>query len=252
MLSAEDLALYQEDGFLLVEEAVTDAEIDRFLRLGGDSLPTGHAQSTLQRHRTDPAWAAFAGHPRLVGWVGQVLGGRPRVLQTMYIPKPPAGPRTPKNGVLLHRDQLYLRADPPRVTACWIAMSDADAGNGSLRVVPGSHRWPSDAGVDRHSDQGLDVELRAPDGRQWTERQPAVRLEELAASLAVPLAVPRGGVVLFDGLLVHGSETNRSTTRERLAFATHYVHEDAWVNRADLQNTVAAEDLIAQVEGISY
>lgn len=249
MLSPNDVSSYREHGFIVLEEVVSGAEIDEFLNHPKAPLPTGHTQPTLQRHRTDPLWAYMSGHPRLVPWIGELLGGAPRVLQTMYLPKPPAAPGTPRNGVDLHRDQLYIRAEPPRVMVCWIAMSDTDAENGGLQVVPGSHRWSLPAVTADGappSQYRIEQRLRGPDGREWTEEVPRYAFDQLAGEGVTTLAVPQGGAVLFDGLLVHGSGTNRSPTRERLAFTTHYVRADAWVYRLDLQDTVAPGELVEQ------
>lgn len=249
MLSPNDTAHYEEQGFVVLEGAVSDAEIDEFLNRPAAPLPTGHTQPTLQRHKTDPRWAYMSGHPRLVPVIRELLGGAPRVLQTMYLPKPPAGPGVSRNGVDLHRDQAYIRAEPPKVMVCWIAMSDTDEGNGGLRVVPGSQRWSLSSFEARDalpSQYRIEQRLRGPDGREWTEEVPRYSFDRLAPEQVVTLAVPRGGAVLFDGLLVHGSGTNLSPTRERLAFTTHYVCEDAWVYRVDLQDTVAPGDLVDQ------
>lgn len=242
-LTPAEIATFRERGFVVLDGMVTDAEIDAFLGAGGDPLPTGHAQPTLQRHKRDPSWAFLAGHPRLVPRVRELLGGAPRVLQTMYIPKPPAGPGEAKNGVALHRDQLYIRAEPPKVAVCWIAINDTDPGNGGLRVVPGSHRWPLSA-LASGNGSGLEIELSDPAGKRWVEQVPSFRFDRLPEEEVETLTVPRGGAVIFDGKLIHGSATNPSTTRERLAFATHYVREDAWVYRAELQDTAVPGELV--------
>jgi phytanoyl-CoA hydroxylase len=249
LLSRNDVSRYREQGFIVLPEAVPGAEIDEFLNRPASPLPSGHTQPTLQRHKTDPRWAYMAGHPRLVPLIHELLGGAPRVLQTMYLPKPRAGPGVPRNGVDLHRDQLYIRADPPRVMVCWIAMSDTDADNGGLQVVPGSHLWslasfPTDDSLPTH--YRIDQLLRGPDGREWNEEVPRYRFDQLVAGQVETLAVPKGGAVLFDGLLIHGSGSNRSPDRERLAFTTHYAREDAWVYRVDLQDTVAPGELVEE------
>ena len=39
-------------------------------------------------------------------------------------------------------------------------------------------------------------------------------------------------------MTAHGSYANESQDSERLAFATHYVREDTWIYRRDIQETV--------------
>jgi ectoine hydroxylase-related dioxygenase (phytanoyl-CoA dioxygenase family) len=54
------------------------------------------------------------------------------------------------------------------------------------------------------------------------------------------LTVPNGGGVFFSSLTVHGSYANETEDQPRQAFATHYVRDDTWVFRQDLQGMVAA------------
>ena len=65
-------------------------------------------------------------------------------------------------------------------------------------------------------------------------------VDGLDPSEIVFLAVPRGGGVFFTSMTVHGSFANRSSDRKRFAFATHYVKEQTWVYRRDIQETVPA------------
>ena len=66
----------------------------------------------------------------------QLLGGDPRIVQTMYLPKK-GGEEAP--GIALHQDSHYLLTEPNTLMACWLAMNDTGAENGGLCVVPGSH-----------------------------------------------------------------------------------------------------------------
>ena len=59
------------------------------------------------------------------------------------------------------------------------------------------------------------------------------------------LTVPKGSVVFFTGMTIHGSFANQSRTRERLAFAVHYVKEGTWVFRTDVLDTVTVRELPA-------
>jgi phytanoyl-CoA hydroxylase len=75
-----------------------------------------------------------------------------------------------------------------------------------MRVIPGSHR----EGPVRHA---FLRDLQICDGDVPIDR-----------GVAVPL--PPGGVLLFDGLLQHGTPTNLTTTRRR-ALQFHYTVEAA-------------------------
>jgi ectoine hydroxylase-related dioxygenase (phytanoyl-CoA dioxygenase family) len=49
--------------------------------------------------------------------------------------------------------------------------------------------------------------------------------------------VAKGSAVFFTGLTVHGSYANHTPNRPRRAFATHYVGEETWLYRCDVQET---------------
>jgi ectoine hydroxylase-related dioxygenase (phytanoyl-CoA dioxygenase family) len=43
----------------------------------------------------------------------------------------------------LHSDSVHFSAIPERfMCGVWVALEDADEGNGALRYVPSSHKWP--------------------------------------------------------------------------------------------------------------
>ena len=63
---------------------------------------------------------------------------------------------------------------------------------------------------------------------------------DLDSAEMVKLDVPRGGGVFFTGMTIHGSYANRSADRPRRAFAVHYVREDTWVFRCDIQDVTPA------------
>ena len=54
------------------------------------------------------------------------------------------------------------------------------------------------------------------------------------------LSVPAGGGVFFTGLTIHGSYANHSFNRFRRAFGIHYVGQESWVYRTDIQELVPA------------
>jgi ectoine hydroxylase-related dioxygenase (phytanoyl-CoA dioxygenase family) len=242
--TADGVAFFREQGYLIVPNLVLDEEIARFLAAQKSDGPKGHEQTSLVRHRTEPSWAALAEHPRAVSHLSILIGGRPRVVQTMYLPKAPARPGVvPRNGVRLHQDRHYIPTQPHTLMAAWIALNDADADNGGLMVVPASHTLrlregtvcdPSGSG--RHT---VEHRMRAPDGREWTETVAPADFSDLEDRI-ITLTVPRGAVVFFHGKLVHGSAENSSPIRERLAFATHYVCEKTWVFRTDLADANSA------------
>jgi hypothetical protein len=124
----------------------------------------------------------------------------------------------------------------------WIALDDATIENGCLWAIPGSHR----AGVlypDReHDDVRFDC----------THESYGFAYDE---SDAVPLQVPAGSAVVFDGYLLHSSQPNSGRHGMRRALVNHYMsaesllpwsppEKDAWMGKADYRDIllVAGED----------
>jgi phytanoyl-CoA hydroxylase len=236
---ADELERYQQDGYIVVPDLVPTADIDAFC--DHESRQQDASPNGLQKHRDNDAWSAIARHPQVVTKVGQVVGGTPLIVQTMYMAKMPGG----GTGVALHQDTHYIRNEPNTLMACWIACNDTGADNGGLCVVPGSHRQGLfEAGQVRESDQHAswvnDYPMSDSSGKQWTEQMHSHDIHAFTRDQVKMLTVPKGGGVFFSSLTVHGSYANETQDRPRLAFATHYVRDDTWVFRQDLQGMVAA------------
>ncbi|MCY4376162.1 MAG: phytanoyl-CoA dioxygenase family protein [Spirochaetaceae bacterium] len=137
-----------------------------------------------------------------------------------------------------------LPTEPETLMACWVALSDTDPGNGGLCVVPGSHRDPlhdtHQAASPEHRSWRKNYEMRDRDGREWNQEMYSFEVDDVDSLDIQRLTVPRGSGVFFTGMTVHGSYANTSATRDRLAFAVHYVSEGTWVYRCDVQDTVSA------------
>ncbi|MBT7859819.1 MAG: hypothetical protein HN712_05875 [Gemmatimonadetes bacterium] len=240
LLSDAQLRHFTEHGYVVVPDLLPVEDVEAFLardREFGEARPAG-----LQNHQTHESYTAIARHASVVGKIRQLVGGAPRVVQTMYMAKPPEG----GTGVALHQDTHYIRNEPNTLTACWMAFSQTGPDNGGLVVAPGSHKEGLlSAGrvreSDQHADWEQDYEMRGPDGEQWSQTMTSHDIYAYGPDNVEHLEVAPGGGVFFSSLTVHGSYANKTADHPRLAFATHYVREDSWVYRADLQDLVPAD-----------
>jgi len=245
-LSEDQVEQYQTDGYLVVPDILSQNEVDAFLT-HEDDPDTQALRNGLLTHLTDTDWHYVATHPNIAGVACQLIKGLPRIVQTMYLAKPSAkeGEDLGGAGVSLHQDTHYLPNEPNTLMACWIALSDADPDNGGLCIVPGSHKGglgETELNTSsEHASWRTDHGMRAPDGREWTETLYSFNVLGVEDKDLVKLSVPRGSGVFFTSLTIHGSYANRSQTRERLAFAVHYVKEGTWVYRTDVQDTTPVE-----------
>ena len=245
-LTDSDVRSYEENGYLVVDGILDNDFIDAFVEYEAQPKPDGWRED-LRHHVTDEMWQRVSNNPRATNIVEQLTGGKPRVVQTMYMEKPPAGDADVGGaGVALHQDLHYLPCDPPNLIACWIALTDTDAENGGLCVVPGSHKVEElysthkNENVADHDSWEIEYLMRDREGNTWTEKMYSFEIDGLKDDDVVRLSVPRGSAVFFGGKTIHGSYGNRSKDRYRRAIATHYVPDGTWVFRDDVQDTVSA------------
>ena len=153
--------------------------------------------------------AAIASDPGILDVVTRLLGGAPRMFQDMALLKPPGGGREKP----WHQDNAFFHMVPGTpIVGVWIALDAATEDNGCMRVIRGSHR----DGPVRHVHLR---DLQICDGQVPIER-----------GVAVPL--PPGGLMLFDGLLAHGTPSNDTTSRRR-ALQFHYTVDEVTATSAE-------------------
>ncbi len=172
-------------------------------------------------HDRDPVFGAFSRDPRLA-LLADCLGLRqPLLWQSMYIFKQP----DIGGEVRWHQDASFFVTTPITVTTFWLALEDADRGNGCLWVEPGGHHGPLREVFRREGDA---TRLERLDDTPWPDE-----------ARAVPLEVAAGTLVAFHGKLPHYSAVNRSP-RSRHAYTLHvtdgraaYAPENWLQRRAD-------------------
>jgi phytanoyl-CoA hydroxylase len=167
-------------------------------RLGPDTAIVAVATGT-------PFAAELAGNPRLTVVASALLDAPAAAFGFTYLCKP-ARIGLP---ALWHQDGSPWadRLAGARALTMWIALDDADATNGCLRVIPGSHR--------------LDVAPLRPNtvapSLFGVEMDPALVDE----TLAVDVALRAGDVSVHHPHVIHGSGPNPSG-RPRRAIAIRY------------------------------
>ncbi len=220
-----------EDGFVLVPQVLDRAELetlaehvfhlrqppaaarakyglDGYELLGKGALDELTPQELvgierlLRLHIFDPPTRQLMLDARLIDLVRLLWPGDPLAVSALYYPKPPGA-----RGFALHSDTGYLPTDPPEMAGAFIAVDDADAENGALSVVRGSHRFS-------------DVERRAIPTDEFIFPEEFI---QPGGSERVLVPMKAGDVLLFHGNSLHASLPNRTTDRWRRAFIFHYV-----------------------------
>ncbi|MBS1810787.1 MAG: phytanoyl-CoA dioxygenase family protein [Acidobacteria bacterium] len=221
------LTLYHQQGFLVVNDAFTPAEIQdakqglidliaeknpnfsiiQFRSEVRDQLATLSLEERLNNVRKigqftdyDERLKAMAFHPKLVPVVESILGAKAELYQSMALIKPPKGREKP-----WHQDHAYFDLSlSTKVVGVWIALDEATPENGCMRVVPG---WFHDQTFPHFM------------VRDWQLCDDASQ-EYKNKCVAVPLKP--GGCLIFDSFLPHGTPSNYSPTG-RKALQYHYL-----------------------------
>lgn len=162
-----------------------------------------------QPHKVSPVARAMLAEPGIVAVLTAVIGPNVKAMQSMLFVKSEGKPGQP-----WHQDEYFIPTRDRSLTAVWIALDDATIENGCLWVLPGSHR----RGVlypDREQDDpGFDCSIEAYD---FPYRD----------SDAVPVEVPAGSAVIFNGYLLHRSLQNSGRHGFRRALANHYMSAES-------------------------
>ena len=147
MVTSEDVATYMRDGYLVVRNALDDAEIERFATafarhpplhgpLPGE-YPAPGRYTLAESCMADPDLGFVVGHPTIVDAARTLLGDDPILTAFVVYDRTPGGPGIPK-----HND--YKRWRPVGSSMDWlfaiVPLVDFDDRRGQLFVSPGSHR----------------------------------------------------------------------------------------------------------------
>lgn len=231
--SAEQLAAFEQDGFLIVEEGFVEVETIERLRESFDRLfaadyetgirpdevnwvagrdPDDRTRQICNGWKSDRTVAVQVLSEQtgrlaaeLMGWNGV------RLLQDNVIWKPPG-----TKSLGMHQDGSYLDyLVPPEMITCWIALDDTSAEAGTITYAAGSHRWP-------RSPENRGEFHAPPDWLAPVERA----VPEDAALRLVPIEVRAGGASFHHHLTFHGSGPNRADVHRR-AVISHLVPAEA-------------------------
>jgi phytanoyl-CoA hydroxylase len=208
---------FDSDGFVVIRNflgardfAALTENLDRYIRDVVPGLPASGAfyvdparpgtLKQLQHMSVDPFFAEYRRHPRWRELAEALLGETATADDPEWFNKP-AGTDHPTPP---HQDNYYFCLQPPSVATIWLALDRVDEHNGCLRYIPGSHRL----GVRPHqTTQVLGFSQGISDYNDEDRRREVTVLLEPGDALA------------HHGNMIHRAEPNRTTDRQRRAFA---------------------------------
>ena len=178
-------------------------------------------------HKTSPVIHDCLSHPVIADVLTRVIGPDVKCMQSMLFIKSAGKP-----GQAWHQDEDFIPTRDRSLAGAWIAMDDAVIENGCLWVIPGSHKpgilWP----MYPHDDERYDCTTMSYDFPYKDED-------------AVPVEVPAGAIVFFNGYLLHKSEPNRTESGFRRVLVNHYMSAQSllpWFHSENLPGMVAQSD----------
>jgi ectoine hydroxylase-related dioxygenase (phytanoyl-CoA dioxygenase family) len=228
MLTDAQRAAYERDGFIVVPDVFSAAEIEELRRVTDEFVRNAAAVST-----NDEIYDLEDSHSREEPRVGRLKA--PHLIHQAYF-------RASRNATVIgilknlwgsvrfdtgklnmksagygapvewHQDWAFYPHTNDDLAAVGIMLDDVDMENGPMLVVPGSHKGPV---WDHHG----------PNGRFCGAMDPARC--DLDLSRAMPCLGKAGSVTVHHVRAVHGSATNFSG-RERRFLLFQYRAADAW------------------------
>ena len=219
MLTPEQIAAFNRDGFLLVEDALTPPQLKALRRATEElvqrskaieasddvyDIARGHCATRprLNRiklpHLHHPAYSDLIRGERMVSILRALLGTNVRLHTSKLNTKPPGG------GVAIewHQDWAFYPHTNDDLLALGIMLEDVTESNGPLKVIPGSHRGP----VLSHFRDGVFCGAIDPKDPQFD------------ITSAVTLTGRAGSMSIHHVRTLHGSAANHSDRARPMLF----------------------------------
>ena len=228
VLSPSEIDSYQSEGFLIVEGVLDPERLAQFResinRLVAEAARLSQSNERFDievnhkpgaprveriktPHKFYPEFWGFARDPALLGILEPLIGPNIRLYDSKLNLKPPGGGAP----VEWHQDWAFYPHTNQDMLAAGVYFDDSSAENGTLLVIPGSHRGPL---YEHHIDG---VFAGAIDRRRC----------DVDFSAAVPLTAKAGSVSVHHTRLIHGSGPNRSR-KPRWLLLMEFTAADAW------------------------
>jgi len=219
-----DAAFYRKNGYVIVEDLIDRALIDRILVEGtavcrGERGPVDDIEPVLPGDADDDvlaryvtcthvhkasAWLSeFIADQRFSDILGALIGENVKGIASQLFIK-----HAGMQGNAWHQDENFVPTRDRSLCTAWIALDEATEENGCLRMIPGSHQAGVLYPMRPHNSPDLD------------------RAEECYAfpglETQVPIVLRPGSCVFFSGYILHSSTTNRRAGGFRRALLYQY------------------------------
>ena len=225
----ENCIFYHENGYLIVDleledETISEIVKDTYTALENENTKyhADHFQYTeskrvFEHWKKSRAIAEITIHPAINNTLQYLYGKEPFPFSTINFIK---GSNQP-----LHSDTIHFHTIPHLwMVGVWIAFEDVDETNGSLRIIPGSHKWP----VYEYHNLNLPHPDEIPDGEATNYRvyeDFLVKLVKAKGASEKIVKLKKGEALIWAANMLHGGCNVEGVTdlnKTRLTQANHY------------------------------
>jgi ectoine hydroxylase-related dioxygenase (phytanoyl-CoA dioxygenase family) len=242
-ITAENVAFYTANGFLIAPDLLSQQEIGELKKetaqifRGERGYLDGliHAEDNetdadvLKKyvaihfpHKISPVIYNYLFHQKIVDVLTRVVSPNLKCMQSMLFVKAPG-----KKGQSWHQDEFYIPTRDQSLVGAWIAIDDATIDNGCLWIIPGRPRYMMPR-VNNDSPEYADVDTI----------DVSLQKEQM-----IPVEVKSGAVVFFNGYTLHSSQRNKTGDCFRTALVNHYMSAESMLPWDQDGKLPATEDL---------
>ena len=227
---AIDVEFYKANGYLIIPNALSPAEVEELrhettricrgeageIRGVVSADPSESEEEVLRQylcihfpHKVSEVMTRYLAQATMVEALTGIIGPNVKCMQSMLFIKAAGKP-----GQAWHQDEYFIPTRDRSLVGGWIALDDATIENGCLWVIPGSHKhgilWPQA----KHEDRRFDCTGEAFQ-YPYTDDD------------SIPVEVPAGAIVFFNGYLLHRSFPNRAKSGYRRVLVNHYMSAES-------------------------
>ena len=228
----ENCISYHENGYLIIDLELNDNEIDTIVSdmydAVNDESTKYHAnhytytesKRIFEHWRKSKAIAELTINEKILDTLSILYDRKPFPFSTINFIK---GSNQP-----LHSDVIHFHTVPSLwMAGVWIAFEDVDETNGSLTIIPGSHRWP----IYEYHNLNLPHPDTIDDGEEVNYRKYEDFLTQLLESKNAKTKIvklKKGQALIWAANMLHGGCNVDGVTdfnQTRLTQANHYFFE---------------------------
>lgn len=220
-LTAEEVAKYEKDGYILCHQQVFPTE--KFTRLKAifeENLARYGEENLDMMHLRDPRLLEFLLSDEVLDLIEPVVGPNIGLWASHFICKPPhTGKATP-----WHEDSSYWNgrvSTMAGICTVWLAIDEATPENGSMAVIPGSHH------------NGFSEYESVDSSKNIFPTQ--VKPDQFDENSAVYFSLKPGECSLHEARIIHGAKANTSDKR-RAGYTMRYFPTSSLVYHDDPRN----------------